>query len=111
MAKTHTIENLEYEMEMTSEHVLSITIGYATGYVAVTGQSHGEPDYGYTTEDRNLITDDIYGNSTIANPIRTSSNLTEIIEECAKMLSRIDTERRETLKTIEGGADQLRSWA
>ena len=111
MAKTHTIEGLQYEMEMVSDHALSITIGYATGYVAVTGQKHGEPVYGYTTKEDNLITDDTYGHYTIAEPIQTSSNLTEIIEECAKALIPIDSERRQTMKNIKVGADQLRSWA
>ena len=111
MAKTHTIEKLDYEMEMVSDYVLSITTGFATGYVAVTGQSHGEPVYGFTTEEGDLINDDIYGHHTIANPIRKSSNLTEIIEECAKTLSPIDTARRQTMKSIKAGANQLRSWA
>ncbi len=111
MAKTHIIEGLQYVMEMVSDHALSITIGYATGYVAVTGRSHGEPVYGYTTEEGNLINDDTYGYRTLANPIRKSTNLNEIIEECAKALIPIDTERRQTMKNIKVGAAQLRSWA
>lgn len=110
MVKTQTIQELEYEMEMVSEYVLSITRGLATGYVAVTGHSHGEPVYGYTTEGDNVITNEVFGNCTIASPIRESSDLAQIIDECANKLSSIDIERQNTVKAIEGGTDRLRSW-
>ena len=110
MAKTHTIEGIEYEMEMVSDHALSITIGYATGYVVVMGQKHGKPVYGYTTKEDHLIPDDTYGRDTIKRPMRKSSNLDEIIKECAKKLARIDAKTQKLAKAMEGGADQLQSW-
>ena len=109
MAKTHTIEGIEYEMEMVSNNTLSITTRYATGYVAVIGQKHGEPVYGYTTKEDNLITED-HPYDTIKRPMRKSSNLDEIIKECAKKLARIDAKTQKLAKAMKGGADQLQSW-